>query len=162
MIGSIVPGIGNVVGGAIGAGIGAGIGALKARKENKAAEEEAQRLQREQAAMRGAFQGAFVNSRLTGADTGFGLNSSTNMNNQFTNQYQVAQTGGVKKVPGGKIVPIEGTDAVEYIGKSHEEGGMFPEAKKQGGKINKGNIEVEGGETEDQVIMNDNSKKDYM
>jgi len=161
MIGSIVPGIGNVVGGAIGAGIGAGIGALKARKENKAAKEEAQRLQREQAAMRGAFQGAFVNSRLTSADPGNAY-AANNIQNQFTNQYQVAQTGGVKKVPGGKIVPIEGTDAVEYIGRSHEEGGIFPEAKKEGGKINKGNIEVEGGETEDQVIMNDNSKKDYI
>lgn len=166
MIGSIVPGIGNVVGGAIGAGIGAGIGALKARKENKAAEEEAQRLQREQAAMRGAFQGAFVNSRLTSADTGFGLNSS-NMNNQFTNQYQVAQTGGVtgiqedrrtKKVPGGKIVPIEGTDAVEFVGRTHAQGGIL---------IDK-NTEVEGGgkngqgETMDQVVMNDNNKQDYI
>jgi hypothetical protein len=39
---------------------------------------------------------------------------------------------------------------------------MFPEAKKAGGKINKGNIEVEGGETEDQVIMEDNNKRDYI
>jgi hypothetical protein len=149
-------GIGNMilpgVGGAIGAGIGAGVGALKARKENKAAEEEAQRLQREQAAIRGAYQGAFVNSRLTGADTGFGLNSSTNMNNQFTNQFQVAKLGGVKKVPGGQIVPIEGTDAVEFKGRSHENGGVI---------IDK-NTEVEGGETMDQVAMNDNNKQDYI
>jgi hypothetical protein len=48
------------------------------------------------------------------------------------------------------------------VGRSHEEGGMFPEAKKQGGEINKGNIEVEGGETEDQVIMEDNKKQDYI
>ena len=155
----ILPG----VGGAIGAGIGAGVGALKARKENKASQEEADRLQREQAAVRGAYQSAYVNSRLTGADTGFGLNSSTNMNNQFTSAYQVAKTGGVKYIPGGKIVPIEGTDAIEYVGRSHEEGGMFPEAKKQGGKIkDKGSIEVEGGETEDQVIMEDNNTRDYI
>lgn len=149
------------VGGAIGAGIGAGIGALKAHKENQAAREEAQRLQRELAAQRGAYQSAFVNSRLTGADTGFGLNSSTNMNNDFTNQYQVAKTGGVtgiqedrrtKKVPGGKIVPIEGTDAVEFIGRSHERGGVT---------IDK-NTEVEGGETMDQVAMNNNGKQDYI
>jgi hypothetical protein len=161
MIGSIVPGVGNVVGGAIGAGIGAGIGALKARKENKASQEEADRLQREQAAVRGAYQSAYVNSRLTGADTGFGLNSSTNMNNQFTNQYQVAKLGGAtgiqedrrpKKVPGGQIVPIEGTDAVEFKGKSHENGGVT---------IDK-NTEVEGGETMDQVAMNDNNKQDYI
>ena len=170
MIGSIVPGVGNVVGGAIGAGIGAGIGALKARKENKAAEEEAARLQREQAAVRGAYQSAYVNSRLTGADTGFGLNSSTNMNNQFTNQYQVAKTGGItgitgiqedrrpKKVPGGKIVPIEGTDAVEFVGRTHAQGGIL---------IDK-NTEVEGGgkngqgETMDQVAMSNNNKQDYI
>ena len=146
------------VGGLIGAGIGAGIGALKARKENKASQEEADRLQREQAAIRGSYQSAFVNSRLTGADTGFGLNSSTNMNNQFTNQYQVAKTGGVKKVPGGQIVPIEGTDAVEFVGRTHAQGGIL---------IDK-NTEVEGGgkngqgETMDQVAMSNNNKQDYI
>lgn len=158
-------GIGNLllpgVGGAIGAGIGAGIGAIKAHKENQAAETEAERLQRELAAQRGAFQSSFVNSRLTGVDTGFGLNSSTNMNNQFTSQYQVAKTGGVtsiqedrrpKKVPGGKIVPIEGTDAVEFVGRSHENGGIRVDSK----------TEVEGGETQDQVVMNNNNKQDYI
>jgi hypothetical protein len=154
----LLPGVGGAIGGAI----GAGVGALKARKENKAAQEEADRLQRKQAMIRGAYQSAYINSSSTGADTGFGLNSSPNMNNQFTNAYQVAKTGGVKKVPGGQIVPIEGTDAIEYVGRSHEEGGMFPEAKKEGGKINKGSIEVEGGETEDQVIMEDNNTRDYI
>ena len=159
-IGSAVPVVGNVVGGLIGAGIGAGIGALKARKENKAAEEEAQRLQAEQAAMRGAFQSAFVNSRAYGPNTGFGLRSSM-PGEEATNQYFVAKTGGVtgiqedrrpKKVPGGKIVPIEGTDAVEFIGRSHERGGVT---------IDK-NTEVEGGETMDQVAMSNNNKQDYI
>ena len=164
-------GVGNMflpgVGGLIGAGIGAGIGAIKAKKENKAAEEEAKRLQREQSEIAAAYQSANINSRLTGIDTGFGLNSSTNMNNQFTNQYQVARTGGVtgiqedrrtKKVPGGKIVPIEGTDAVEFVGRTHAQGGIL---------IDK-NTEVEGGgkdgqgETMDQVVMNDNNKQDYI
>jgi hypothetical protein len=158
-------GIGNMilpgVGGLIGAGIGAGVGAIKARKENKAAKEEADRLQREQAAIAGAYQSAYVNSRLSGVDTGFGYNSSTNMNNQATNQYQVARLGGTtgiqedrrtKKVPGGKIVPIEGTDAVEFVGRSHEKGGVT---------IDK-NTEVEGGETMDQVAMNNNNKQDYI
>jgi hypothetical protein len=151
-VGSFVPVVGNVVGGLIGAGIGAGIGALKARKENKVAEEEAKRLQREQNDIAAAYQSANVNSSLTGMDTGFGLNSSTNMNNQFTNQYQVARLGGAKKVPGGQIVPIEGTDAVEFKGRSHEKGGVT---------IDK-NTEVEGGETMDQVAMNNNSKQDYI
>jgi len=166
-VGSFVPVVGNVVGGLIGAGIGAGIGALKARKENKAAEEEAKRLQREQNDIAAAYQSANVNSSLTGMDTGFGLNSSTNMNNQFTNQYQVARLGGTtgiqedrrtKKVPGGKIVPIEGTDAVEFVGRTHAQGGIL---------IDK-NTEVEGGgkngqgETMDQVAMSNNSKQDYI
>jgi len=145
----------------VGGLIGGTIGGVKAGKENKAAIKESQRLQEQERARRNAFQGAFVNSRLTGADTGFGLNSSTNMNNDFTNQYQVARTGGVtgiqedrrtKTVPGGKIVPIEGTDAVEFKGKSHENGGVT---------IDK-NTEVEGGETMDQVAMNNNNKQDYI
>lgn len=149
------------VGGLIGAGIGAGIGAIRAKKENKAAEEESKRLQREQAEVAAAYQSANIRSSLSGADTGFGYNSSTNMNNQFTNQYQVARTGGTtgiqedrrtKKVPGGKIVPIEGTDAVEFIGRSHEKGGVT---------IDK-NTEVEGGETMDQVAMSNNNKQDYI
>lgn len=57
-----------------------------------------------------------------------------------------------KKVPGGQIVPIEGTDAVEFKGRSHENGGVT---------IDK-NTEVEGGETMDQVTMNDNNKQDYI
>lgn len=161
MLGSIVPGVGNVVGGLIGAGIGAGVGAFKAKKENQAAEEESKRLRREQAEVAGAYQSAAINSRLSGVDTGFGYNSSTNMNNQFTNQYQVARLGGTtgiqedrrtKKVPGGKIVPIEGTDAVEFIGRSHEKGGVTIDR----------NTEVEGGETMDQVNMNNNNKQDYI
>lgn len=149
-------GIGNMIipgiGGAIGAGIGAGIGALKARKENKAAEEEAKRLQREQAEIAAAYQSANIRSSLSGMDTGFGLNSSTNMNNQYTNSYQVARLGGAKKVPGGQIVPIEGTDAVEFKGRSHKKGGVT---------IDK-NTEVEGGETMDQVAMDNNNKQDYI
>jgi hypothetical protein len=151
--------------------VAAGVGALKGRKENKANTELAQNLQRDSAAQRGAYQSAFINSRLGSADPGYAY-AGSDTQNLFTNAYQVARTGGVtsiqedrrtKYIPGGKIVPIEGTDAVEYVGRSHEEGGMFPEAKKQGGKIkDKGSIEVEGGETEDQVIMEDNNKKDYI
>lgn len=153
----IMPGVGT----AVGAVIGGTIGGIKAHNQNKASESEAERLQRELAAQRGAYQSAFVNSRLTGADTGFGLNSSTNMNNQFTNQYQVAKLGGptsiqedrrTKKVPGGKIVPIEGTDAVEFVGKSHAQGGIHVDNK----------TEVEGGETQDQVIMNNDTPKEYI
>jgi hypothetical protein len=161
-LGTVVPGAGNVIGGVAGGLIGAGVGALKARKENKANTELAQNLQRDSAAQRGAYQSAFINSRLGSIDPGYAY-AGSDTQNLFTNAYQVAKTGGVKYIPGGKIVPIEGTDAIEYVGRSHEEGGMFPEAKKQGGKIkDKGSIEVEGGETEDQVIMEDNNKKDYI
>ena len=117
--------------------------------------------------MRGAYQSAFVNSRLTGADTGFGLNSSTNMNNQFTNQYQVAQTGGVtgiqedrrpKRVPGGIIVPIEGTDAVEFKGRSHKQGGIIIDKDANGNPT----VEVEKDEVMLPLKMKDGKKQDYI
>ena len=158
----ILPG----VGGAIGAGLGAGIGALKARKENKTAQEEAARLQREQSAMRGAYQSAFLNSRLTSGDPGNPL-AGNDVQNQFTNQYQVAQTGGVtgiqedrrpKRVPGGTIVPIEGTDAVEFKGRSHKQGGIIIDKDANGNPT----VEVEKNEVMLPLRMKDGKKQDYI
>ncbi len=152
--------------------IAAGIGALKGRKENKANTELAQNLQRESAAQRGAYQSAFINSRLGTLNQGFGY-ASNNVGNSATTQYQVARDGGVtgiqgdrrpKKVPGGEIVPIEGTDAVEFVGRTHAQGGIIIEEDNNGNPL----VEVEGGgkkgqgETMDQVAMNDNNKQDYI
>jgi hypothetical protein len=150
-IGSVVPGVGNVVGGVIGGTIGAGIGVIKGVKENKTSKKRADELQKEQDALAGAYQTAYVNSRLTGADTGFGYNSSTNMNNNYTAGYFQAKTGGVRKLDGGYEVPIGPNGEVKYVGNSH----------KQGGIMESPNTEVEGGETKDNVTMNNGKSKEY-
>tara|TARA_R100000988_G_scaffold33410_1_gene16820 strand:+ start:242 stop:2260 length:2019 start_codon:yes stop_codon:yes gene_type:complete len=61
---------------------------------------------------------------------------------------------GGKKLPGGSMVPIPGSDAVEFVGQSHEQGGILLDK----------NTEVEGGETMDQVsaaYKKGGVKKDY-
>lgn len=155
------------VGGAIGAGLGAGVGMIKAGMENKRARKEAERLQREQADIQGAFQTAFINSRTYGPNTGFGLRSSMPTLEEATNQYFVARDGGTtgiqedrrpKKVPGGEIVPIEGTDAVEFKGRSHKDGGIIIEKDSNGNPL----IEVENKEVETPIVMNNNKKQDYI
>ena len=61
------------------------------------------------------------------------------------------RSGGVA-LPGGKMQPIPGSDAVEFKGKSHEQGGIMVDSQ----------TEVEGGETMDQVNMaKKGGKRDY-
>ena len=62
----------------------------------------------------------------------------------------VHATGG-RRVPGGKVVPIPGSDAVEFKGQTHAEGGIRPYK----------DVEVENDETMDQVTMKDQGKQDY-
>jgi len=169
--GTIVPGVGNVVGGIVGGIAGLGAGLIKGVKENRrmqadageyASEKakmdaeiaEAERVRKAELEKQGnllaqRYNTAFVNSRLTGAQTGFGYNTSTNMNMQPTSSYY-AETGGVR-VPGGQVVPINGSDAVKFVGKKHSEGGIKLDAK----------TEVEGGETMDKVMMNGGKPNDY-
>lgn len=71
-------------------------------------------------------------------------------NGGMYNQMQQYQQGGVA-LPGGQMQPIAGSDAVEFTGDSHEQGGI--ELDQQ--------TEVEGGETMDQVTMKDGGKRDY-
>lgn len=63
------------------------------------------------------------------------------------------EDGGMQEeqLPGGTMTPIEGSDAVEFEGASHEQGGITLDPQ----------TEVEGGETMDQVTMRDGGKKDY-
>jgi hypothetical protein len=169
--GTIVPGVGNVVGGIVGGLAGFGIGLAKGIKENRkmqgeageyAAEEaqiaaeraEAERkrlaeLNKQGNLLANRYNTAFVNSRLTGLQTGFGYNTSPNMNMQPTSSFY-AETGGAR-VPGGQIVPIKGSDAVEFVGKKHSEGGIKIDPQ----------TEVEGGETMDKVMMNGGKPNDY-
>jgi hypothetical protein len=58
--------------------------------------------------------------------------------------------GGVK-LPGGVAKPIPGSDAIEFKGRSHEQGGIMVDPM----------TEVEGDETMDQVTMKKGGKRDY-
>lgn len=157
--GTIIPGVGNVIGGIAGGLAGFGVGLVKGMKENKESKKyaneyaaEEARIASENAARKKIldtqaseiaqnYGNSFVKSRLSGLQTGFGYNTSTNMNMEPTSSFY-GETGGAR-VPGGKIVPIEGSDAVEFVGKKHSEGGIALDAQ----------TEVEGGETMDQVMM---------
>ena len=59
--------------------------------------------------------------------------------------------GGMQELPGGMAAQIPGTDAVEFIGQSHDDGGIMVDPQ----------TEVEGGETMDQVTMRKGGLKDY-
>tara|TARA_A100001515_G_scaffold104495_1_gene85149 strand:- start:41564 stop:44728 length:3165 start_codon:yes stop_codon:yes gene_type:complete len=71
----------------------------------------------------------------------------TSMDKYFNKVYQ---RGGVK-LPGGKMKPIPGSDAVEFKGRSHEQGGIMLDPM----------TEVEGGETMDKVTMKKGGVGDY-
>ena len=67
------------------------------------------------------------------------------------NQMQQYQAGGVA-LPGGEMNPIPGSDAVEFSGQTHDEGGIMMDSQ----------TEVEDGETMDQVNMaKKGGKRDY-
>lgn len=60
------------------------------------------------------------------------------------------KNGGVK-LPGGVAKPIPGSDAIEFKGRSHAQGGIMVDPM----------TEVEGNETMDKVTMNKGGKRDY-
>ncbi len=102
--------------GAVGGGI---MGAFGARKAAKEAENVAKGIRREEEALGVASREASKNS-WQGQESGFAYKGSTNMNMQGTGARRM-KSGGVERVPGGLIVPIKGTNAVEYIGNKHSE-----------------------------------------
>jgi len=135
-------GFGSILG-PVGTAVGAGVGALyglgkgiyqrnKARNTIGAAErEKANELNTIGANMRAEG----VNSRsYSGYDFGRTL----------------AKHGGVR-LPGGTMNPIPGSDAVEFKGKSHKQGGILLDEQ----------TEVEGGETMDKVTMKNEGPSDY-
>lgn len=134
-LGSLLGPVGTVVGGTIGGLYGLGKGLYqrnKARNTIGAAEDEkTAELNRIGARMR--REG--VRSReYSGYDFGRTL----------------AKTGGVR-LPGGTMEPIPGSDAVEFKGKSHKQGGILLDEQ----------TEVEGGETMDKVTMKNEGPSDY-
>jgi len=58
---------------------------------------------------------------------------------------------GGKQLPGGKAIPIDGSDAVEFIGQTHDDGGIMVDSQ----------TEVEDKETMDKVTMAKGGEKDY-
>ena len=63
------------------------------------------------------------------------------------------QLGGIQDLPGGVAEPIPGSDAIEFSGATHDEGGIMMDPQ----------TEVEDGETMDQVTMakHGGKKHDY-
>ena len=74
---------------------------------------------------------------------------------------EMATRRGYKKggmnLPGGKMKPIPGSDAVEFVGNKHGQGGRGSDS----GILLDDNTEVEGGETMDKMNYSDGTKGDY-
>lgn len=89
----------------------------------------------------------------TVVDPKTGINRFTG--EQSNNMFNNLQDGGISpegvSLPGGTMTPIPGSDAVEFNGQSHDQGGIMVDE----------NTEVEGGETMDKVVMNKGGAKDY-
>ena len=144
-----IPGIGW-----IGAGVGAlGYGIHGLVQRNKARVEQ-DKIDRENEIARmntsrghsNAFNNSFTR---TGADMGFNVGNS--MTNSYTPSQQIMYKDGGKKVPGGVVKPLPG-GAVEFVGASHDNGGILIDSQ----------TEVEGGETMDKVKMSEGGESEYI
>jgi len=131
----------GVIGGAV-YGLGKGlIQRGKARKEEDKAEEK-QEVALNKIKTKQKIEG-LKDRQYSGYDMGQNLAMYGGMK-----QYQA---GGVA-LPGGTMEPIPGSDAVEFKGQSHDEGGIMLDPQ----------TEVEGNETMDQVTMaKKGGKRDY-
>ena len=144
-----IPGIGW-----IGAGVGAlGYGIHGLVQRNKARVEQ-DKIDRENEIARintsRGYTDAFNNSfTRTGADMGFNVGNS--MTNSYTPSQQIMYKDGGKKVPGGVVKPLPG-GAVEFVGASHDNGGILIDSQ----------TEVEGGETMDKVKMSEGGESEYI
>ena len=131
----ILPGVGTLVGAGLGAAYGLGRGIYqrnRARRNIGSAEQEREN----KIGMLGARtrREGVLSREYSGYDFGRTL----------------AKHGGVR-LPGGTMNPIPGSDAVEFKGKSHKQGGILLDEQ----------TEVEGGETMDKVTMKDEGPSDY-
>lgn len=153
-IGAMIGSAGSPIGTAIGAGVGAlyGVGkGLFTRKKARTEEEMARERKSEEI----KNLRADIRRREMGAKTYSGYDYGTDIpgTQVFAKQGGIRKTGGVKKLPGGIMKNIPGTDAVEFKGQTHDEGGIMLDQ----------NTEVENNETMDQVNIakTGGSKKDY-
>ena len=155
-----IPGVSTGIGMAAGALIGAGVGAIKAQHQRRMTKTEDERgvkignkrigkklLFGEENVYDENLDPTVIEKRNREAqlkamtDTATAMENarmSSMMQSDINTGFAVAKYGGIiKKLKGGVAKPI-GRGAVEYVGKKHEHGGIdLP-----------GNIEVEGGETE--------------
>ena len=128
--------------------IGGILGVAKIGQAQREAEMAANNIRSQEEQLGVASREASKNS-WQGQQSGFGYKSSTNMGMQSTPAYGLSKTGGVRRVPGGKIVPIKGTNAVEFLGNKHSESTIDGVS---GIRIDK-NTEVEHTETQQPVEM---------
>lgn len=163
----------------IGAAVGAGIGTFKAIRESKKNKKQAADLNARKAEEDRLYQEQLTNynnalasqqrfydysknqlrsSILTGEERMRQNRLMGLTEGQLAGNTNIAMTGGGRKyfgkggvnVPGGQVVPI-GQGAVEFVGRSHAQGGIRLDAK----------TEVEGGETMDKVRMKNGKMNDY-
>jgi len=141
----ILPGVGTLAGAAIGglySGIKGLVGSRAAEKKVEKAEEEQD--QRREDAFAKLRTERLKDKEVSGFD--FGSDIARYGGLRYGH-------GGVKQLPGGIMKSIPGSDAVEFKGQSHEDGGIMVDEQ----------TEVEGGETMDKVTMarKGGVKKDY-
>ena len=165
----IMPGIGT----AIGAGVGALAGTVEGLIKNKKQKKQAADIQNQMASDRAAWQAEQDRNRAAydkairymdytkrRISENIGVQNELMRQNrlqdltesQLSGNTSIVKTGGKRNyfgkggvsVPGGQIVPIGG-GAVEFVGRKHAQGGILLDPQ----------TEVEGGETMDQVAMNE-------
>lgn len=141
LLGTSVGPIGTVAGAIGGAAYGLGK-ALFQRKKAREEMEDAERKQQEELELAQSKRKleALKSRQYSGFD--FGTDIA-----KYGGYYQ---SGGIK-LPGGVAKPIPGSDAIEFKGRSHAQGGIMVDP----------NTEVEGNETMDKVTMKNGNKSDY-
>ncbi len=165
MLGTVVPGLGNVAGGIIGGVVGLGVGGAqmlnrkkKAKKEKS--EQDAKDAERDLQyglAQQDLFRQAYGTS---GFDKGYNIGQS--VGNSYLGGNQMAQGGG-KKVPGGKVLPLPG-GAVEFRGNKHGQSGLGSDSGiiLEKSTKDKAGLEVEDKETMDKIKFADGNTDDYI
>jgi len=141
LLGSSVGPLGTVAGAIGGAAYGLGKGLIQ---RGKARREEARAEQRKEQDISELASRQRLEALKSREYSGFDMGADIA---RYGGYYQ---TGGVK-LPGGVAKPIPGSDAIEFKGKSHEQGGIMVDP----------NTEVEGNETMDKVTMKNGGKSDY-
>lgn len=165
----IMPGVGTL----IGAGVGALAGTVEGLIKNKRNKKQAADIQNQMASDRAAWQAEQDRNRAAydkairymdytkrRISENIGVQNELMRQNrlrdltesQLSGNTSIVKTGGKRNyfgkggvsVPGGQIVPI-GQGAVEFVGRKHSQGGILLDPQ----------TEVEGGETMDQVAMNE-------